>query len=131
VCRTEFAGLPGRATIEVVIAPPEEPGVDAMVMLRGEHDLATLEGVRVALAPLEGDVLVCLAACTFVDASVIGAIVAEAVSRRLAGHRLTLRVDASVYPVRRVLEILFAADGIDGGALALSYVGFERVAPAA
>jgi hypothetical protein len=118
---------PSRPSIDLIASPVEAPAFETIVMLRGEHDLATREAVRVALASCAGDVLVCLGACTFVDAGIVGVIAADAIVRRLASHRLVLRVDASVYPIRRVLEILLTRGGLDAAAVELVYVGEERL----
>jgi hypothetical protein len=62
-----------------------------------------------------------------VDAAVVGTIVADAFARRFHGGRLVLRIDASVYTVRRVLEILLARGGPGAEAVELSYVGEGRL----
>jgi anti-anti-sigma regulatory factor len=64
----------------------------AVVVLHGEHDLATCEGVRVALAPLLGHVLVDLSPCTFIDSSIISVLVHKGHMLIRDGHGLDLRV---------------------------------------
>jgi anti-sigma B factor antagonist len=89
----------------VEILPPAPPYV-AVVLLRGEHDLATRDAIGAALEPLEGDVLVDLTECTFIDSSVIGALLACAQRLRGAGHRLELVVPSDNEAIVRVLEIV-------------------------
>jgi hypothetical protein len=48
-----------------------DSGYAATVVLCAEHDLATCEVVRVALAPLHGRVLVDLMRCSFINSTVI------------------------------------------------------------
>jgi anti-anti-sigma factor len=89
----------------VEVLPPAPPYA-AVVVLRGEHDLATRDAIAAALDPLEGDVLVDLGECTFIDSSVIGMLLASANRLRGAGHRLELVVPAGNDPIVRVLEIV-------------------------
>jgi anti-anti-sigma factor len=103
---------------------PEPPDVDALrrgmagvdvqrgqvghdsvrVALVGEHDLATSEAVRVALAPLCGNVLVDLGQCFFVDSTIIAILLRKAAELGREGHELELRVTAGSI-VARTLAI--------------------------
>lgn len=56
-----------------------------VVVLRGEHDLSTSEGLRVALASVRGRALVDLTACTFIDATILGVLLADARRRDRIG----------------------------------------------
>src|SRR5260221_12995906 len=67
----------------------------AVVELHGEHDLATREAVRVALASLRGNVLVDLSECTFIGSTVIGPIVRAAHALARAGYPLQLVLPAA------------------------------------
>jgi anti-anti-sigma factor len=78
----------------------------AVVELHGEHDLATREAVRVALASLRGDVLVDLSACTFIGSTVIGTIVKAAHSLAKDGYRLELVLPAVDSPVATTLALV-------------------------
>ncbi len=87
-----------------VLAPA--PPYAAILVVRGEHDLATRDAVAAALDPFEGDVLVDLGECTFIDSSVIGVVLASARRLRDAGHRLELVVPTENEAISRVLEIV-------------------------
>ncbi len=94
------------ADLPAVETVPADPPYVAVVLLRGEHDLATRDAIGATLDPLEGDVLVDLAACTFIDSSVIGILLASADRLRGEGHHLDLVAPAANETVRRVLEIV-------------------------
>lgn len=51
----------------------------AVVSLRGEHDIASLNDVRAALAPLRGHVLVDLTRCEFIETTVMGALIGKSI----------------------------------------------------
>ena len=80
----------------------------AIVTLRGEHDLSTQPAIAHALdsACLRRNVVVDLSECTFVDSSVITALLRTA--RRLQVHdgMFELAVPCSARPIRRVLELM-------------------------
>jgi hypothetical protein len=100
-------GTPGWA-VEVRLAP--YAGLyAAVVVLRGEHDLASASTLERTLAPLDGDVLVDLASCEFID--LIAYRIIRDKRRPLAdrGHRLD--IDASLAPadVRHALGMFDAA----------------------
>ena len=77
-----------RPEIEVILRPDGLPSYEALIVLRGEHDLGTAEAFRVTLAPLFGDVLVDLGDCDFIDSTVIGALIAKARELEREGYRL-------------------------------------------
>jgi anti-anti-sigma factor len=87
----------------------------AVVELYGEHDLATREAVRVALASLRGDVLVDLSECTFIGSTVIGTIVKAARARASEGYRLELVLPPPNSPVGRTLALVGIHDLLSGG----------------
>ena len=95
---------PGWPRIEV--RPCRWGGFVAIVELHGEHDLATREAVRVALARLRGPVLVDLSACTFIDSSVIRELVDASLSAAAGHGRLELIMPPPGSRARRSLEIL-------------------------
>jgi anti-anti-sigma regulatory factor len=88
------ARRPDQPRVEVFVDRTRRGDHAAVVVLHGEHDLTTSEGVRVALAPLRGSVLVDLSPCTFIDSTIISILVEQ--SHRLVrdGSRLDLRVSA-------------------------------------
>jgi anti-anti-sigma factor len=95
-----------RPRIEVALRPVALPSYAALVGLCGEHDLATAEAIRVALAPLLGHVLVDLCDCDFIDSTVISALIVKARELGREGFRLELIVPPTNSTVRRVLEIV-------------------------
>jgi anti-anti-sigma factor len=92
--------------VEVEVRPARAPHYAAIVSLRGEHDLATAPVIRDALSPVFGDVLVDLSECTFVDSTVIGALIAASQELQREGHTLALVVPPENADVARTLEIV-------------------------
>jgi anti-anti-sigma factor len=101
------SGLP---RINVRLGREGTPGYVAVVSLNGEHDLATSEGVRVALAPLLGAVLVDLSRCDFVDSTVIGVLLERAEELTSDGYRLELVAPPEGSSAARALEITGVAE---------------------
>jgi anti-anti-sigma factor len=95
--------------ILVELRPAYATAYVAVVALRGEHDLATCMKVADALAPIDGDVLLDLTGCEFIDATVIGVVVSKLVSLQREGHRLDLLIDPATY-VARVVDIVRLGD---------------------
>ena len=82
------------------------PGV-AIVTLRGEHDLSTRAEINATLARVggESDVLVDLSECTFIDSSVIGALVAAFQAFAERGRRLELAIPPDAVTIQRVAQV--------------------------
>jgi anti-anti-sigma factor len=78
--------------IEVIVDHHRTGDYSAVVALTGEHDLATGDAVRVALAPLGGRILVDLTECAFIDSTIIGILVKKAGELSREGRALELRV---------------------------------------
>ena len=95
-----------RAPIRVELRPHCADGYAAVVSLCGEHDLATSGAIHTALAPLEGDVLVDLAECDFIDSRVIGELLEKYEDLRREGHRLDLLVPPGRTSVRRIVDVI-------------------------
>jgi anti-anti-sigma factor len=95
----------GGAVVEVVPRPRTAPAYAAIVRVVGEHDIATIPRIREALELIDGNVLVDLSDCTFLDSSVIHAFVADAHERRREWQSLDLIVPAANANVARTLEI--------------------------
>jgi stage II sporulation protein AA (anti-sigma F factor antagonist) len=95
-----------QGTVEVEIISRDT----AVVVLAGEHDLATSEHVAVALAAAGvcPTVVVDVDPCTFADTSVISSVMFAARKQSAGGGHL-LVVAQPERPVRRVLELM----GID------------------
>jgi anti-sigma B factor antagonist len=92
--------------IGVELRPPHTPGYAAIVTLSGEHDLATSKELGAALAPIDGNVLVDLSPCEFIDSSVIGVLLGKSSTLTREGHRLELVVPAANTIVTRVVEVV-------------------------
>jgi anti-anti-sigma factor len=94
------------------IAPPvvqvefKPPGV-AIVTLRGEHDLSTRQRLTEALAAASArpNVLVNLSECTFIDSSIVHALLMAGTSLRARDGRLELVIPPKARVVRRVAEL--------------------------
>jgi anti-anti-sigma factor len=85
------------APIEVVLRPARYPTFSAVVILRGEHDMASAPAIDDALASICGDVLVNFSECTFCDSSVVRVLFDASRRHRLEGRRIELLVpDANV-----------------------------------
>jgi anti-anti-sigma factor len=92
--------------IAVELRPAHAPGYMAIVTLSGEHDLATSKELGAALAPIDGNVLVDLSPCEFIDSSVIGVLLGKSSTLTREGHRLELVVPAANRAVTRVVEVV-------------------------
>jgi anti-anti-sigma factor len=95
-----------RKPIEVELSPPWGSSYAAIVALCGEHDITTGGALRVALAPLYGNVLVDLSECDFIDSTVIGALLEKSEDLRREGRRLELVVPPENTPVRRSIDVI-------------------------
>ena len=92
--------------VEVRYASPRSSAFAAIVSLYGEHDLDSHETIAQALEPIDGDVLVDLSDCRFIDSSTINALIAKSQRLRRAGHRLELVAPTSNAHVARVVEVV-------------------------
>lgn len=97
--------LSGRESIEVVRSPEGAREYAAIVRLSGEHDLGSGSDIAATLALIDGDVLIDLTACDFIDASVIRVLVTRFEELIRRGCRLDLRVTANSN-VARTLELV-------------------------
>ena len=91
---------------DVRIEPAEE-GV-AVVVLTGEHDLGSLPRVRDAFDAVAGEgksLIVDLCPTSFVDSSILGAILDARRTATDAARGFAVACDGSAEPVRRVLEV--------------------------
>ena len=91
--------------IEVERAPVRTPGFAAIVWLRGEHDLDSSRAIREALDAIDGDVLIDLSGCGFLDSSVIGLLLRRFQERTRRGQRLDLIVPPANRIIARTIEI--------------------------
>ncbi len=94
-----------REPIQLEFHPARAPGYAALVVLSGEHDLATHQAIRAALAPLSGNLLVDLSDCEFIDSTVIGTLLEKYEDLRREGQRLELIVPLENQTVRRVVDV--------------------------
>ncbi len=93
------------ADIEVEFRPAHESAFAAVVRLRGEHDIATSAGISETLAPIDGNVLVDLSDCAFVESTVITVFVADSRERARKGQRLELVVPTGNATITRTLQV--------------------------
>ncbi len=96
--------------IEIEQAPARAPGFAAIVTLRGEHDLDSSDAIRDALAGVDGDVLIDLSECGFLDSSVIGTLLRTSRDRQLAGSRVELIVPPTNRIIVRTVEVASLRD---------------------
>ena len=85
---------------------PGVPGFAAIVALRGEHDLATAAAISSAIGSIDGNVLVDLSACTFLDSTVIGVLFARNEDLARTGRRLEVVVPPEASGIARTLELV-------------------------
>jgi anti-sigma B factor antagonist len=79
-----------------------------VVVLSGEHDLGTVPRVREALAGVAADqkaVLVDLNSATFVDSSILGALLEARRAAHETDRGFAVACSGDAEPVRRVLEV--------------------------
>jgi anti-sigma B factor antagonist len=84
-----------------------------VVIMSGEHDLGTVSQVRDALGAAAGDgkaVLVDLSSATFVDSSILGALLEARREAREGDRGFAVACSGEAEPVRRVLEVTGLAD---------------------
>jgi anti-anti-sigma factor len=91
--------------IEIERTPSRAPSYAAIVSLRGEHDLDSSVAIRRALDSIDGDLLIDLSRCGFMDSSVIGTLLRTFQDRAGTGHRLELIVPPSNRIITRTIEI--------------------------
>ena len=88
------------------LRPPHVSGYAAIVSLYGEHDLSTSAELTAALAPLDGNLLIDMSACEFIDSSVITALLGKSHELIREGHRLELLVPSGNRMVGRVVDVV-------------------------
>jgi hypothetical protein len=59
-------------------------------VLCGEHDAATSEEIEAAVAAVDGNLLIDLTQCEFIDSTVIGVVMAKSKALGRDGHQLAL-----------------------------------------
>jgi anti-anti-sigma factor len=99
-------------SVHVELGPAREREFAALVSLRGEHDLATASEISQAIAAIEGNVLVDLSECTFIDSTVIGVLFACNQELERAGRFLEVVVPRENTTVARTLELVRMRDVI-------------------
>jgi anti-anti-sigma factor len=91
--------------VDVELRPACAPAFGGIVRLHGEHDMSTSDDVLGAIAPIEGDVLIDLSDCAFLDSTVIRVVLASFDARARQGCRLELVVPAANTTMTRTVEI--------------------------
>jgi anti-anti-sigma factor len=99
-----LAAPPG-GPIEIELRSARYPAFAAVVILRGEHDMASAPAIDDALGAIFGDVLVDLSECTFCDSSVIRVLFDAGRARRREGHRIELHVPDANISIARIFEV--------------------------
>jgi len=107
----EERGSPEPA-IDVQLGPVREQGFAAVVSLRGDHDLASASDVASAIRTIDGNVLVDLSQCTFLDSTVIGVLFARNGELERAGRYLEVVVPRENTNVWRTLDLVRMRDVI-------------------
>jgi anti-anti-sigma factor len=106
------AGTPledaAQSVIAVELQPASAPGFAAAVQLHGEHDLATSGELSQALSSIDGDVLVDMTSCQFVDSTVLRTLVTHLHKRAGEGKRLELLIP----PTNRMVTRTFHVSGL-------------------
>lgn len=92
--------------IEVSFRPALLQAFAGVVTLRGEHDVATTSELDQVLASIEGDILVDLTACSFIDSSVIGVLIGAVRALARDGHRLELVIPEANTAVSRIADVV-------------------------
>lgn len=101
--------------VEVVGEVRNEDAGDrvGVVVLTGEHDLGTVPRVKEGLAGATaagGAVVVDLCEATFVDSSILGALLEARRTAAESGHGFAVAFSGGAEPVRRVLEVTGLAE---------------------
>ena len=99
-------------TVHVELGPRREREFAAVVSLRGEHDLATASQVSDAIRAIDGNVLVDLSGCTFIDSTVIGVIFARNQELEGSGQFLEIVAPRENTSIARTLELVRMRDVI-------------------
>jgi anti-sigma B factor antagonist len=132
---------PSTARNEAPVGPQDTIDVEvhsahaAIVTLRGEHDLSSRPQITVALAVARGcgNVLVDLTGATFIDSSVINALLHSANVLVREGARLEVVVPPDCYSMRSLFEILSVTrllamhDTRDAGIASISLAAPPRI----
>jgi anti-anti-sigma factor len=109
---TPEEGSLSEPTVHVELGPTREREFAAIVSLRGEHDLATASLVSDAIGAIDGNVLVDLSECTFLDSTVIGVLFARNQELEQAGHFLEVVAPRENTRISRTLELVHMRDVI-------------------
>lgn len=99
---------PPLGTVEIA---HHAPGL-AVVSLLGEHDLSTAHELTQALerAAVQSTVVVDLSTCSFIDSTVINALVATARGAQAHGEQLVVVIPAEQSQVARVAQLTHLAE---------------------
>jgi anti-anti-sigma regulatory factor len=98
----------GRGRIAVEYDPVQD--FAAIVTLSGAHDQDTVAALNDAMSSIDGDLLVDLTPCTFIESTVIGALVAKTIELRRDGHDLELVAAPANTEIGQALERIHIHD---------------------
>jgi anti-anti-sigma factor len=110
--RTPEDGGSSEPTVHVELGPRREREFAAVVSLRGDHDLASASQVSDAIRAIDGNVLVDLSGCTFIDSTVIGVIFARNQELEGSGQFLEIVAPRENTRIARTLELVRMRDVI-------------------
>jgi anti-sigma B factor antagonist len=110
--RTPEEGSFSEPTVHVELGPKREREFAAIVSLRGEHDLATAPEVSNAIGAIDGNVLVDLSQCTFIDSTVIAVLFARNQKLEGSGRYLEIVAPRENTRIARTLELVRMRDVI-------------------
>jgi anti-anti-sigma factor len=105
-------GSLAKPTVHVELGPPHARDFAAIVSLRGDHDLATASQVSDAVGAIDGNVLVDLSECTFLDSTAIGVLFARSQELEAAGRFLEIVAPRENTRIARTLELVRMRDVI-------------------
>jgi anti-anti-sigma regulatory factor len=104
---------PEESPVAVWIGPAGSDGqYAAVVALFGEHDISTCQQVERAFATIRGDMLVDLTECSFIDSTVLNAILRKMRMLEVDGHRLEVQTRPGS-PIAHMLEIASIFDVVN------------------
>jgi hypothetical protein len=96
--------------IEVELRTPGAPEYAAIVSFVGAHDVASANEIGDALASVDGDILVDLSDCTFIDSAVVAAVLVRARNLKRDGYRLELVLPPGNSVLSRVVGEVLAKE---------------------
>lgn len=101
---------PPKAVVAVELRAAGDRDFAAVVSLHGEHDITTAPEVKQTIGSIDGNVLVDLSACEFIDSAVIGVLIGGSRDLEREGRFLEIVVPPENQTVARTLDVVRMAD---------------------